>query len=178
MYWGRVPLLGRPLHSPVTAVFRLVWVKREVRLLRVVAVMKVEMRTALNGRDIDAAVSIVLRVWSPPHLALLGSSRSVILVGEAVLLVPPLCWPLLEHPCTLVWEVTVVPLSPHVVMCVMAASLGPSRGASQRWRLTGCPTVSSRLLYWSQYTFSYAMWRRVTPEMDRKHHHYHSIQII
>lgn len=130
MYWGRIPLLGGPLHCPVTAVFRLVWVKRKVRLLRVVAVMKVEMRAALHGRDIDAAVSIILRVWSPPHLALLGSSRSVVLVGEAVLLASPLCWPLLEHPCTLVWEVTVVPLSPHVVMCMMAASLGPRGGAS------------------------------------------------
>lgn len=130
MYWGRIPLLSRPLNNPITTVFWLVWVKRKVRLLRVVAVMKVEVGAALSCRDIDSTIPIILRVWSPPHLALLGSSWSVILVGEAMLLVSPLCWPLLllvgEHPCTLVWEVTVVSLCTHVVMCMMAASLCPS----------------------------------------------------
>lgn len=134
MHWGRISLLSRPLHNPVATVVWLVWVKGKVRLLRVVAVMKVEMRAALNRWDIASTISIILRVWRSPHLALLGSSGSVVLVGEAMLLVSPLRRPLLllvgEHPGTLVWEVAVVALSTHVVMCVVAASLRPNLCAS------------------------------------------------
>lgn len=91
MYWGRVCLLSRDLNNPITTVLWLVWVGREVRLLRVVAVMMVEMRAALNWLEIDSTISIILRVWGSPYLALLGSSGSFILVGEAMLFVSSLC---------------------------------------------------------------------------------------
>lgn len=138
--------------------------EREVRLLRVVAVMVV-MRAALNSWELHSTVSIILRVWASPHLALLGPSGSFILVGKVMCLVSPLGWPLLllvgMRPCTLIREVAVVSLSTQVVMRMMAASLRPN----WRWRLIGCPTVRSRLLYGSQHAFSYAMWRCITPEM-------------
>lgn len=133
--------------------------------------MMVVMRAALNRWELDSTISIILRVWGSPYLALLGSSGSFILVGEVMWLVSPLCWPLLllvgKHPCTLIREVAVVSLSTHVMMWMMAASLRPNLCANWRWCLIGCPTVRSRLLYWSQYNFSYAMWRCVTPEIKK-----------
>lgn len=132
----------------------------------------VVMRAALNRGEIGSIISIILRVWGSPYLALLGSSGSFILVGEVRWLVFPLCLPLLllvgKHPCTLIREVGVVSLSTHVVMWMMVASLRPNLCANWRWRLIGCPTVRSRLLYRSQYAFSYAMWRCVTPAMKKK----------
>lgn len=114
------------------------WVKRKVRLLRVVAVMVV-MRAALNRREIDSTISVILRVWGSPYLALLGSPGSFVLVGEVMWLVCPLCWPLLllvgKHPSTLIRKVAVVALSTHVVMWMMAASLCPNLCANWRWRL-------------------------------------------
>lgn len=132
----------------------------------------VVMGAVLNSLELDSTISIILRVWSSPYLALLGSSGSFILVGEVMWLVSPLCWPLLllvgKHPGTLVREVAVVSLSTYVVMWMMAASLRPNLCATWRWCLIGCPTVRPRLLYRSQYAFSYAMWRCVTSEIKKK----------
>lgn len=173
--WGRrVCLLSRGLNNPVTAVLWLVGVEREVRLLRVVAVMVVEMRVALNrGREIGSTVAIIVRVWGSPYLALLRpSGRPFILVGEAMRLVSPLTRPLLllvgEHPRTLVREVAVVAPPTHVVMRVMAASLCPDLSANWRWSLIGCPRAGAGLLDGSQTTLTHAVWRSVAPKIKKR----------
>lgn len=126
--WGRgVCLLSRGLNNPVTAVLRFMWLEREVRLLRVVAMMVVMMRSALNRVVIGSTIAIVVKVRGPPYLPLLGSSGPFILVDEAMRLVSSLSWPLLllvgKHSCTLISKVAVVALPTHVVMWVMATSL-------------------------------------------------------
>lgn len=165
MDWGRrICLLSSGLDHPVTAVLRLMRVEREVRLLRVVAVMMVEMRVVLDGWEISSTVAVIVRVWCSPYLALWRSSRRpIILVGETMRLVAPLTRSLLllvgQHPCTLVREVAVVAPPTHVVMRVVAASLCPH----WRWSLIGCPRVGTGLLDGSQSAFSHAVWRSVTP---------------
>lgn len=126
--WGRrVGLLSRRLNNPVSVVLWLMAMEREVRLLRVVAVMVVEMRVALNWGMFSTAVAIIVRVRGSPYLSLLRPSwRSFFLVGVGVLLISPLR-PLLlvgMHPPTLVREVAVVAPPTHVVMRVVA--LGPN----------------------------------------------------
>lgn len=138
--WGRrVCLLSRGLNNPVSAVLWLMGVEREVSLLRVVAVMVVKMRVALNRGVISTTIAFVVRVWCSPYLSLLRPSwRPVILVGVAMWLISPLC-PLLllvgMHPRALVREVAVVAPPTHVVMRVVAASLGPNLSANWRWSL-------------------------------------------
>lgn len=163
-----VYLLGRGLNNPVTAALRLMGVEREVRLLRVVAVMVVEVRVALNSGKISSTVAIVVRVWRSPYLALLRSSRwPFILVAEAVRLISPLNCPLLllvgKHPCTLVREVAVVAPPTHVVMRMVAASLCPNLSANWRWSLIGCSRVGAGLLNRSQSTFPHAVRRSIAP---------------
>lgn len=166
--WRRVYLLSRGLNNPVTAVIRLMGVEGEVRLLRVVAVMVVEVRVALNRGKISTTVAIIVRVRGSPYLALLRSSgRPFILVGEAVRLISPLNGPLLllvgKHPCTLIREVAVVASPTHVVVRVVAASLCPHLSANWRWSLIGCPRVGAGLLNGSQSTFPHAVRRSITP---------------
>lgn len=139
-----------------------------MRLLRVVAVMMVKMRVALDRGEISSTITIVVRVWRSPNLALLRSSgRPFVLVGEAVRLISPLSCSLLllvgKHPSTLVREVAVVAPPTHVVMRVVAASLGSNLSANWRWSLIGCPRVGGRLLNRSQSTLTNAVWRSVTP---------------
>lgn len=175
MDWGRVCLLSGGLNNPVTAVLWLMGVEMEVRLLRVVAVMVVEVRVALNRGVIGTTVAIVVRVWSSPYLALLRSPwRPFILVGEAMWLVSPVTRPLLlllllvgKHPRTLVREVAVVAPPTHVVMRVVAASLGPNLSANWRWSLIGCPRAGTGLLDGSQTTLSHAVWRSVAPKKKK-----------
>lgn len=143
----------------------------EVGRLRVVAVMVVEMRVALNRGVIGTTVTIVVRVWGSPYLALLRSpGRPFILVAEAMWLVSPVTRSLLlllvrKHPPTLVREVAVVSPPTHVVMRVVAASLGPNLRANWRWSLIGCPRVGVGLLDGSQSSLSHAMWRSVAPKI-------------
>lgn len=169
MDWRRrVCLLSSGLSNPVTAVLWLVRVEMKVRLLRVVTVMMVVMRIALNRGMICTTVAIVVRMWSPPYLALLRSSgRSFVLVGETMCLVSPLTCPLLllvwKHSCTLIREVAVVALPTHVVMRVVAPSLAPNLSANWRWSLIGCPGAGAWLLDRPQSTLSHSVWRSVTP---------------
>lgn len=170
MDWGRgVRLLSGSLNYPVAVILRLVGVEREVRLLRVVAVMMVVMRVAFNRGEIGSTIAIVVRVWGSPYLALLRSSgRPVVLVAEAMRLVSPFARPLLlllvgVHPRTLVREVAVVAPPAHVVMRVVTASLGPDLSANRRWSLIGCPRAGTGLLDGSQSTLPHAVWRSVTP---------------
>lgn len=144
--WRGVGLLSSGIDNPVTVVFWLMGVEGEVRLLRVVAVMvvEVEVRVVLNRREVCTTIAIIVRVWCSPYLALLGSSgRPVFLVGEAMRLVSPLTRPLLllmgGHPSTLVREVTVVAPPTHVVMRMVAASLAAHLRADGRRGLIGCP---------------------------------------
>lgn len=140
--WGsRVCLLSWGLNNPVSAGFWLMGVENEVRLLRVVAVMVVEMRVALNRGVISTTVAIVVRVWGSPYLSLLRPSwRPFILVGVIMRLISPLR-PLLllvgMHPRTLVREVAVVAPPTYVVMRVVATSLDPNLSANWRWSLIG-----------------------------------------
>lgn len=132
---GGFGLLSRSLSDPVTVAIWLMRVEREVRLRRVVAVMVVEVRVALNGGEVCATVAIIVRVWGSPYLALLRPPRRpFILVAEAMRLVSPLTRPLLlmGHPCTLIREVAVVAPTAHVVMRVVASSLGTHLRAD--WR--------------------------------------------
>lgn len=162
----RVRLLSRGLNNSVSVVLWFVWVEREVRLWRVVAVMVVEMRVALNRGVIGTTVAIVVRVWASPYLSLLRPSRrTFILVGVAMRLIsplPPLLLLLLVgmHPCTLVREVVKVASPTHVMMRV-AASLGPNLSSDWRWSLIGCPRGGAGLLDGS--TLSHPVWRSVTP---------------
>lgn len=154
-----VSLFGRALNDPVTAVLSLMGIQSEVRLLRVVAVMMVEVRIALN--QVCSTIAIIMRVRDSPYLALLRSSGGpFILMGEAMWVVTPLTRPLRllvrRHPCTLVREVTVVAPPTHIVMRVVAATLSTNR----RRGLIG---ARAGLLDGSQSTLSHSMWRRVTP---------------
>lgn len=174
MDWGRgVCLLGRGINNPVTAVLWLKGVERKVRLLGVVAVMVVEVRIALSRGEISSAIAIIVRVWGSPYLTLLSSSGPFILMGKGVGLVSPLSCPLLllvgKHSCTLVREVAVVSTPAHVVMWMMAASLGCNLSAHWRRSLIGCSSVGAGLLNGSQSTLSHAVWRSVTPEIKEKH---------
>lgn len=140
----RLCLLSWSLYNPVTAVLLLVGVKREVRLLRVVSMMMVEMGVVVNRGEISSAVAIIVWVRRPPYLALLSSlRRPFVLVGEAMRLVSPLTHPLLllmgKHPRTLVREVAVVATSTHVVVRVVAASLCSNLSANWRWSVIGRP---------------------------------------
>lgn len=142
-----------------------------MRLLRVVAMMVVEMRVALNRGVISTTVAIIVRVWSSPYLSLLRPSwRPIILVGVAMRLISslrPLLLLLLllvgMHPPTLVREVAVVAPATHVVMRVVATTLGPNLSANWRWSLVGCPRGGAGLLNGSQSTLSHAVWRGVAP---------------
>lgn len=129
------------LTGSLTTVFWLVGVKRELWLLRVVAVMLVVMRVALHTGGVCSSVTIIMRMWGPPYLDLLRSSGSpFILVGEASVPRPRLL--LVEgSPDALVREVAVVAPPANVVMGVVAATLGDDWSASSRRRrsLTGCP---------------------------------------
>lgn len=166
-----VCLLSRGINNPVTAVLRLMGVEREVRLLGVVAVMVVEVRIALHRGEISSAIAIIVRVWGSPYRTLLRSSGPFILMGEGMRLVSPLSGPLLllvgKHSCTLVREVAVVSAPAHVVMWMMAASLGPNLRAHWRWSLIGCSSVGAGLLNGSQSTLPHAVWRSVTPEIKQ-----------
>lgn len=139
MHRRRRVRLFRRVSDPVAAVVSFVRVKGKVRLLGQVAVVMVEVSVALDRGVIGAAVAIVVRVRSAPYLALLGASGPLVLVDKAVGLVAPIGHPLLllvrEHPSTLVGEVAVVASSTHVVMRVVAASLGPNLCADWRWSL-------------------------------------------
>lgn len=143
-----------------------------MRLLGVVAVMVVEVRIALNGGEISSAIAVIVRVRGSPYLALLRSSGPFILMGKGMRLVSPLSRPLLllvgEHSRTLVREVAVVSTPAHVVMWMMAASLGPNLSAHWRWSLIGCSNVGAGLLNGSQSTIPHAVWRSVTPEINEK----------
>lgn len=72
--WRRVTLLRGCLSSPVTVVLWLVGVEREVRLLRMVAVMVMEVGVALNRGQVCTTVTIVVGMGGTPYLALLRSS--------------------------------------------------------------------------------------------------------
>lgn len=121
-----------------------------MRLRRVVAVMVVEVRVALDRGEVGAAVAIVVWVRGSPDLALLRpSGRPFVLVAEAVWLVSPLARPLLllmRHPCTLVGEVAVVAPPTHVVMRVVASSLGADLSANWRRGLIGRSRAGAGLL--------------------------------
>lgn len=167
-WWRGICLLGRGLNNPVAAVLLLMGVEREVRLLRVVAVMVVEVRIALNSGEVCSTVAIVVRVWGSPYLALLSSSGGpFILMGEAMRVVSPFTGPLRllmgRHSRTLIREVTVVAPPTHVVMRVVAAALGANLSADWWWGLIGCPRARAGLLDGSQSTLSHAVWRSVTP---------------
>lgn len=144
MKWGRgVALLRGGFTPSLPTILRLVGVKREVRLVGVVAVMVVEVRVALNGGEVCSTIAIIVGVGGSPYLALLRPPRRpFILLGEAVLLASPLTTPLLlrlllvgRHPGTLVREVAVVAPPTHIVMRVVAASLGPHLGSHWWWGL-------------------------------------------
>lgn len=147
---GGFALLSRSLDNPVTVALWLMRVEREVRLRRVVAVMVVEVRVALNRGEVCATVAIIVRVWGSPYLALLRSPRRpFVLVAEAMRLVSPLTRPLLllvGHPCTLIGEVAVVAPTAHVVMRVVASSLGTHLRADWRRGLIGCSRAGAGLL--------------------------------
>lgn len=170
MEWGRgICLLSRGLNNPVAVVLLLMGVDREVRLLRVVAVMVVEVRIALNRGEVCTTIAIVVRVWGSPYLALLRSSGGTfILMGEAMRVVSPFTDPLRllmgRYPCTLVREVAVVAPPTHVVMRVVAAALGANLSADWWWGLIGCPGARAGLLDGSQSTLTHAVWRSVTPK--------------
>lgn len=87
-------------------------------------------------------------------------------MGEAMWLISPLNSPLLllvgKHSPTLIREIAVVAPPTHIVMRVMAASLGSNLSASWRWSLIGCPCVRAGLLNRSKSTFSHAVGRSVT----------------
>lgn len=110
-------------------------------LLRVVAMMVVQVGVTVDGRVVCTTIAIIVSVRGSPYLALLGSTgRAVILVGEAMGVVSSLSTPLLlllvgGHPPTLVREVTVVPTTAHVVMRVVAAALSSNLSADWRWCL-------------------------------------------
>lgn len=160
----------RPVCNPVAVVIGLVRMKGKVRLLGQVAVVMVEVSVALDRGVIGAAVAVVVRVWSAPYLALLGASRPLVLVDEAVRLVAPFGHPLLllvgEYPSALVGEVAVVASSTHVVMRVVAASLGHNLCSDWRGSLIGCPCVGDWLLNRSYSSLSHVVWRSVTPKMN------------
>lgn len=166
----RVGLLSRSLNRSVSAVLRFVGVERVVRLLRVVAVMVVDMRVALNRGVIGTTVAIIVRVWGSPYLPLLRpSGRPFILVGVAMRLIsplPPLLLLLLlvvgMHPCTLVREVAKVASATHIVMRV-AATLTTNLSSNRRWSLIGCSWGGIGLLDGSQSTLTRAVCRSVTP---------------
>lgn len=166
--WRRVGLLGGGVADPVTAVLWLVRVEGEVRLLGVVAVVVVEVRVAVDGREICSTVTIVVRMWTAPYLALLGPPRRpFVLVGETMRLVPSVTPPLLllvgRYPTPLIGEVAVVAPPTHVVMRVVAAPLGGNLSADRRRSLIGCSRCGAGLLDGSQSTISHTMWRSVTP---------------
>lgn len=159
-----VRLLVGGFNSPVAVAVRLMGVEREVRLLRMLAVMMVEVRVVLNRGEVCTTVSIVVRMWTSPDLTLLRSSRwTFILVGEVSSLCCSLLLLLVRHPCTLVREVAVVSSSTHVVMRVMSTSLCAHLCTNRRWCLIGCSRARTGLLDGSQTTFSHAMWRSITP---------------
>lgn len=131
----------RLLTGSLATVFRLVGVKRERWLLRVVAVMLVVMRVALHTGGVCSSVTIIMRMWGPPYLDLLGSSGSpLFLVGEASV-ARPLLLLVERHPDALLREAAVVAPPTNVVMGVVAATLGADLSASRRRgrSLTGCP---------------------------------------
>lgn len=135
--------------------------------------MVMEMRVTLNRREINSTVTIKMRVWGSPYLALLRSSGwPFIWVGEAVRVVSPLAGPLLllvrMHPPTLVREVVVVAPPTHIMMRVVAASLGPNLTANWGWSLVGCPRIGVGLLNGSQWPLSHAVWRSVTPTIIKE----------
>lgn len=150
VHWRRRIRLLRSIGNPVAAVVCFVRMESKVRLLGEVAVMVVEMSVALDRGVIGATIAVVVRVWSSPYLALLRPPGPLILVAKAVRLIAPFSHPLLllvrKHSPTLVREVAVVASSTHVVMRVMAATLGPNLCADWRWSLIGCPCVGDRLL--------------------------------
>lgn len=120
-----------------------------MRLWRVVAVMVVVVRVALDGGEVSATVAIVVRVRCSPDLALLRpSGRPLILVAETVRLVSPLARPLLlmRHPRTLVGEVAIVAPPTHVVMRVVASPLRTDLSANGRWGLIGRSRARAGLL--------------------------------
>lgn len=158
-----VCLLVGGLNSPVAVAIRLMGVEREVRLLRVLAVMMMEVRVILNRGEVCTTVAIVVRMWGSPDLTLLRSSRwTFILVGEVSSLSCSLLL-LVRYPRTLVREVAVVSSSAHVVMRVMSTSLCAHLCTNRRWCLIGCSRARTGLLDGSQTTFSHAMWRSITP---------------
>lgn len=122
----------------------------KVRLLLEVAVVMVEMSIAFDGGVICATIAIIVRMWSSPYLALLRPSGPLILVAKAMRLIAPFSHPLLllvrMHSSTLVREVAVVASSTHVVMWMMAATLGANLCANWWWSLIGCPSIGNRLL--------------------------------
>lgn len=129
--------------------------------------MLVMVRVALHRRAVGSTVVVIVR--GAPYLTLLRSScRPVILLGVALRLASPFLPPLLLlmgwDPCALVGEVAVTSPSAHVVVSVVAASLG----AGRRGGLVRGPRRRAGLLDRSQSTFSQAMWRRVTPTANRK----------
>lgn len=149
----RVCLLCRGIINPVTAVFLLMWVEREMRLLRVVAMMMVVVRVAFISGEIGPAITIIVRMRSSPYLALLRSSgRPLILVREVLRLASPVTRPLLlmwRNPPALVREAAVVTSPTVVVMRMVAATLGTNLSAN-RWRgLIGGPRCGVGLLYGS-----------------------------
>lgn len=164
--------LFRRVGAPVAAVVGFVRVKSEVRLLGQVAVVMVMVSVTLDRGVISAAVAIVVRVWTAPDLALLGAPGSLILMDEAVGLVAPFGHPLLllvrEYPSTLVGKVAVVASSTHVVMRVVAASLGPNLCADWRRSLIGCPSVGDWLLNRSYSSLSHVVRRSVTPKIKKQ----------
>ena len=167
-----VRLLGRSLDNPVTAALLLVGMEREVRLLRVVAVMVVEVRVILDIGDVCAAIAVIVRVRGSPNLALLRPSGGpFILMGEAMRVVSSLTGPLRllmgSHPRTLIGEVAVVAPPTHVVMRVVAATLGANLSADWWWGLIGRPGARAGLLDGSQSTLSHAVWRSVTPKTKK-----------
>lgn len=149
MHWRRQIRLFRSIGNPVAAVVCFVRMESIVRLLGEVAVMVVEMNVTLDRGVVGATIAIIVWVWSSPHLALLRPPGPLILVAKAVRLISPFSHSLLllvrKHSPTLVREVAVVASSTHVVMWVMAATLGPNLRADWRWSLIGCPSVGDRL---------------------------------
>ena len=140
----RVSLLSLGITNPVPIVFCLMGVDREVGLLRVVAVMVVVVRVSLHWGEVCSAITVIVRMWGSPYLALLRSSgRPFILVGKVMRLVSPLIRPLMllvgRHPRTLVRKVAVVAAPTYVVMRVVASCLGTHLRANWRRSLTGCP---------------------------------------
>lgn len=153
------------LTGGIVAVFWLVGVERERRLLRVVAGMVVEVGIALHGGDVGPSVTIVMGVWAPPDLDLLRPpGRPFVLVGKAPI-TRPLLLLVVGHPHARVGEVAVAAPPTDVVMGVGAASLGADLSADgRRGSLTGRPRRRAGLLDWSQTGLSQAVRRRVAPE--------------